>query len=101
MVKVKNYFKNINNTLTFIFLILLCTAGFILRVRNLSYLSFWGDDGHTFVGTMSILKYGFPKLPSGNILWHGIFDYYLKALPVLIFGAKEFSFRIVSVLSGT
>jgi hypothetical protein len=59
-----------------------------------------GDDGHTFVGTMSILKYGFPKLPSGNILWHGIFDYYLKALPVLIFGAKEFSFRIVSVLSG-
>ncbi|MCE5328989.1 glycosyltransferase family 39 protein [bacterium] len=100
MVKIKNYFKDINNTLTFIFLTIICIAGFILRFRNLGYLSFWGDDGHTFVGTMSILKYGFPKLPSGNILWHGIFDYYLKALPVLIFGAKEFSFRIVSVLSG-
>jgi len=100
MNKVKNYFKDINNTLTLIFLIIICAAGFILRFRNLGYLSFWGDDGHTFVGTMSILKYGFPKLPSGNILWHGIFDYYLKVLPVLIFGAKEFSFRIVSVLSG-
>jgi hypothetical protein len=100
MKKVKNYFKDINNTFTFIFLIIICITGFIFRVRNLGYLSFWGDDGHTFVGTMSILKYGFPKLPSGNILWHGIFDYYLKAIPVLIFGAKEFSFRIVSVLSG-
>jgi len=100
VIKVKNYFKDISNTLTFVFLIIICVAGFIFRFRNLGYLSFWGDDGHTFVGTMSILKYGFPKLPSGNILWHGIFDYYLKALPVLIFGAKEFSFRIVSVLSG-
>lgn len=100
MIKVKNYFKDINNTLTFVSLIIICVVGFIFRFRNLGYLSFWGDDGHTFVGTMSILKYGFPKLPSGNILWHGIFDYYLKALPVLIFGAKEFSFRIVSVLSG-
>ncbi|MHB1377268.1 MAG: glycosyltransferase family 39 protein [Candidatus Humimicrobiaceae bacterium] len=100
MKKFTDYFKDINNTFTFIFLIIICIAGFIFRVRNLGYLSFWGDDGHTFVGTMSILKYGFPKLPSGNILWHGIFDYYLKAIPVLIFGAKEFSFRIVSVLSG-
>jgi len=100
MKKAKNYFKDINNTFTFIFLIIICVAGFIFRVINLGYLSFWGDDGHTFVGTMSILKYGFPKLPSGNILWHGIFDYYLKAIPVLMFGAKEFSFRIVSVLSG-
>jgi hypothetical protein len=100
MAKIKNYFKDINNTLTFIFLLLICVAGFILRVRNLGYLSFWGDDGHTFIGTISILKHGYPRLPSGYILWHGIFDYYLKALPVLILGAKEFSFRIVSVLSG-
>jgi 4-amino-4-deoxy-L-arabinose transferase-like glycosyltransferase len=100
MHKIKNSFRDINNILTFTFLLLLIIAGFVLRVRNLGYLSFWGDDGHTFVGTLSILKYGFPKLPSGNILWHGIFDYYLKSLPVLIFGAKEFSFRIVSVLSG-
>jgi len=98
--KIKNYFSNKNNILTFTFLILLCTAGFIFRVRNLGYLSFWGDDGHTFIGTMGILKHGFPILPSGNILWHGIFDYYLKALPTLIFGPNEFSFRIVSVVMG-
>ena len=100
MKKAKNYFKDINNTFTFIFLIIICIAGFIFRVRNLGYLSFWGDDGHTFIGTVSILKYGFPMLPSGNILWHGIFDYYLKALPALLMGANEFSLRIVSVFSG-
>ncbi len=100
MMKVKNYFRDLNNTLTFVFLALIGIAGFAIRAVNLGYLSFWGDDGHTFIGTISILKYGFPRLPSGFILWHGIFDYYLKALPALLFGANEFSIRIVSVLSG-
>lgn len=99
--KIRQYFNKTSNILTFIFLIILCVTGFILRVRNLGYLSFWGDDGHTFIGTISIIRHGFPLLPSGNILWHGILDYYLKVLPVLIFGQGEFSFRIVSVLSGT
>ena len=99
--KLKNYFKNTSNILTFVFLLVLCLTGFVIRVRNLGYLSLWGDDGHTFLGAISILKHGYPRLPSGNILWHGIFDYYLKALPVLIFGANEFSLRIVSVLLGT
>src|SRR5512133_1090862 len=101
MLKIKNYFNDLNNTFTFVFLIIICVSGFAIRVINLGYLSFWGDDGHTFIGTISILKYGFPRLPSGNILWHGIFDYYLKALPALFLGANEFSLRIVSVLSGT
>jgi len=86
--KLKNYFKNTSNILTFVFLLVLCLTGFVIRVRNLGYLSLWGDDGHTFLGAISILKHGYPRLPSGNILWHGIFDYYLKALPVLIFGAN-------------
>ncbi|OQA22310.1 MAG: hypothetical protein BWY60_00280 [Actinobacteria bacterium ADurb.Bin346] len=97
---IKIYFKDLKNVLTFLCLLAIAGFGFYLRIRNLGYLSFWGDDGHTFIGTISILKYGYPRLPSGNILWHGIFDYYLKALPVLIFGPGEFSFRIVSVLSG-
>jgi len=101
MLKIKNYFKDLNNTFTFVFLIIICVSGFAIRAINLGYLSFWGDDGHTFIGTISVLKYGFPRLPSGNILWHGIFDYYLKALPALFFGANEFSLRIVSVLLGT
>ena len=100
MRKIKNYFRDFNNTLTFVFLIIICVSGFAIRVINLGYLSFWGDDGHTFIGTLSILKYGFPKLPSENILWHGIFDYYLKALPALFLGVNEFSLRLVSVFSG-
>ena len=100
MLKIKSYFKDLNNTLTFVFLIIICIAGFTIRVVNLGYLSLWGDDGHTFIGTVSVLKYGFPWLPSGNILWHGIFDYYLKAIAALFLGTNEFSLRIVSVFSG-
>ncbi len=99
--KVREYFSKTSNILTFVFLLIICILGFVLRVRNLGYLSLWGDDGHTFIGTVSILRHGYPLLPSGNILWHGIFDYYLKALPVLILGASEFSLRLVSVLCGT
>jgi 4-amino-4-deoxy-L-arabinose transferase and related glycosyltransferases of PMT family len=95
-----SYFKSWQNILTFIFLVLLAAAGFFLRIRNLGYLSFWGDDGHTVIGTLSILKYGYPKLPSGFILFHGILDYYLNVPFVLIFGATEFAFRLTSVVFG-
>lgn len=95
-----NYFKDWKNILTFVFLIILAVLGIFLRIRNLGYLSFWGDDGHTVIGTLSILKYGYPKLPSGFVLFHGILDYYLDVIPVLIFGSTEFAFRITSVVFG-
>jgi hypothetical protein len=95
-----SYFKNWQNTLAFIFLVFLTVAGFFLRIRNLGYLSFWGDDGHTVIGTLSILKYGYPRLPSGFVLFHGILDYYLNVPFVLIFGATEFAFRLTSVVLG-
>ena len=94
------YFKSWQNILAFIFLIFLTAAGFYLRIRNLGYLSFWGDDGHTVIGTLSILKYGYPRLPSGFVLFHGILDYYLNVPFVLIFGANEFAFRLTSVVFG-
>ncbi|MCG2788578.1 MAG: glycosyltransferase family 39 protein [Actinomycetia bacterium] len=94
------YFKDWKNILTFIFLIILVGLGVFLRIRNLGYLSFWGDDGHTVIGTLSILQYGYPKLPSGFVLFHGIFGYYLNVIPVLIFGSTEFAFRITSVAFG-
>ncbi len=94
------YFKSWQNILAFIFLVLLTAAGFFLRIRNLGYLSFWGDDGHTVIGTLSILKYGFPRLPSGFVLFHGILGYYLNVPFVLIFGATEFAFRLTSVVFG-
>ena len=101
--KVKNYFKDWKNVLTFLCLLALVAAGIFLRIRNLGYLAFWGDDGHTFIGTISILNHGYPLLPSGNILWHGILGYYLDVIPVLIFGnigTGEFAFRITSVFFG-
>ncbi|MCL4376993.1 MAG: glycosyltransferase family 39 protein [Actinobacteria bacterium] len=94
------YFKNWKNILTFIFLILIAAAGFFLRIRNLGYLSFWGDDGHTVTGTLSILRHGYPLLPSGYVLFHSILDYYFNVIPVLIFGATEFAFRITNVFFG-
>jgi len=100
-IKIKNYFKDKNNTITFVFLLVLFIAGFYLRVINLGYLSFWGDDGHTVVGTLSTLKHGYPLLPGGNILWHGIFDYYLKAPAAALFKGTEFAFRITSVIFGS
>lgn len=98
--KIKKYFRDWKNILTFIFLVFLVGVGFFLRIRNLGYLSFWGDDGHTFIGTISILKHGYPLLPSGYVLYHGILDYYLNVIPVLIFGANEFALRITSVFFG-
>lgn len=97
---ITGYFKDRKNILTFIFLIVLIGLGIFLRIRNLGYLSFWGDDGHTVIGTLGILQYGYPKLPSGFVLFHGIFDYYLNVVPVLIFGPTEFAFRITSVAFG-
>jgi 4-amino-4-deoxy-L-arabinose transferase-like glycosyltransferase len=94
------YFKDWKNILTFVFLLLLVAAGFYLRIRNLGYLSFWGDDGHTVIGTLSILKHGYPLLPSGFVLFHSILDYYLNVIPVLIFGPTEFAFRLTSVVFG-
>ena len=97
---ITGYFKNWKNILTFVFLAVLASSGVFLRIRNLGYLSFWGDDGHTVIGTLSILKYGYPLLPSGYVLFHGILDYYLNVIPVLIFGATEFAFRMTSVFFG-
>jgi len=95
--RIKSYFAKKKNNLTFLGLLLICAGGFVLRVRNLGVLSFWGDDGHTFIGTLSILEHGYPLLPSGNVLYHGILGYYFNVIPVLVFGATEFAFRITSV----
>ncbi len=96
----KKYFTNWKNIATFILLLALAALAFYLRIRNLGDLAFWGDDGHTFVGTMSIMQHGYPLLPSDNILWHGILGYYINTIFVLIFGTGEFAFRLASALFG-
>jgi len=97
-IKIKDYFVQRDNILTFLGLLAICAIGFALRIGNLGYLSFWGDDGHAVIGTLSILEHGYPLLPSGNFLYHGMLSYYFNIIAVLIFGAEEFAFRITSVV---
>ncbi len=99
--EIKNYFKDKTNIAIFIILLLVCTYALVVRFKNIGVLSYWGDDGQTFLGTFEILKYGYPKLPSGNIFYHTIFHYYLRVIPSLIFGINEVSLRFPSALFGT
>ena len=84
-----------------LYLLLVCTYALVVRFKNIGVLSYWGDDGQTFLGTFGVLNYGFPKLPSGNIFYHTIFHYYLRVIPSLIFGINEVSLRFPSAFFGT
>ena len=85
--------------LSIIILIILLTIGSYLRLRNLGALSFWGDDGTTYMGVEGVLKHGYPLLPSKNILYHGILNYYISAPFALISGLNEISLRLPNVIS--
>ena len=99
--EIKNYFKDKTNIAIFIILLLVCTYALVVRFKNIGVLSYWGDDGQTFLGTFGVLNYGFPKLPSGNIFYHTIFHYYLRVIPSLILGINEVSLRFPSAFFGT
>ncbi len=97
---IKKYFKNKSNIVIFIILLAICTYTVIVRFNNIGVLSYWGDDGQTFLGTSGILNYGYPKLPSGNIFYHLIFHFYLRVIPSLIFGINEVALRFPSAFFG-
>jgi hypothetical protein len=98
---IKKYFKDKTNIAIFIILLAVCTYALIVRFKNIGVLSYWGDDGQTFLGTFGILNYGYPKLPSGSIFYHTIFHFYLRVIPSLIFGINEVSLRFPSAFFGT
>jgi len=102
-----NFFKIIGNTLhdktnLIIFIILTITIlySIVVRFLNLGELSFWGDDGMTYLSTISVLKHGYPLLPSGYIMFHNIASDYFNIIPVLLFGDNEFAYRFFSALTG-
>jgi hypothetical protein len=99
--ELKNYFKDKTNIAVFAILLIICIYALVVRFKNIGVLSYWGDDGQTFLGTFGILNYGFPKLPSGNIFYHTIFHYYLRVIPSLIFGINEVALRFPSAFFGT
>jgi len=98
---IKKYFKDKTNIAVFIILLAVCIYAIIVRFKNIGVLSYWGDDGQTFLGTYGILNYGFPKLPSGSIFYHTIFHFYLRVIPSLIFGINEVALRFPSAFFGT
>ncbi|MCL5070904.1 MAG: glycosyltransferase family 39 protein [Actinobacteria bacterium] len=99
--EIKNYFKDKTNIAIFVILLLVSIYAMIVRFKNIGVLSYWGDDGQTFLGTFGVLNYGFPKLPSGNIFYHTFFHFYLRVIPSLIFGINEVSLRFPSAFFGT
>jgi 4-amino-4-deoxy-L-arabinose transferase-like glycosyltransferase len=71
-----------------------------VRLAALSAISFWGDDGMTYLGTEAVLRYGYPLLPSGYVNFHTILSFYIRAIPAMLFGLNEFSLRIPSAIMG-
>ena len=88
------------NLIIFIILAIAILYSIIVRFLNLGELSFWGDDGMTYVSTISVLEYGYPRLPSGYIMFHNIASAYLNVIPVLLFGDNEFAYRSFNALTG-
>ncbi len=98
--EIRKYFSDRVNIAIFVILALACLYAIFVRFINLGALSYWGDDGQTFIGTLSVLEHGFPLLPSGNVMYHTILHFYIHAASALLFGLNEFALRFPSALSG-
>jgi len=98
--KIKETFQNKSNIVIFIILLITILYAIITRFLNLGRLAYWGDDGMTYISTISVLEHGYPLLPSGNIMFHNIASAYFKSIPILLFGDNEFAHRFLSALSG-
>jgi 4-amino-4-deoxy-L-arabinose transferase-like glycosyltransferase len=98
--EIRKYFNDRVNIAIFVILALLCIYALVVRFTNLGTLSFWGDDGMTFLGTQGVLEHGLPQLPSGNVMYHTFLHFYTRAIPALLFGLNEFALRFPSALFG-
>ena len=96
----KSYFKDRSNIAVLIVLIIAIGFGAFTRLSNLGSLSYWWDDGQTYLGTLGVLKYGYPLLPSGNVMYHTIFSFYLRAIPALVSGLDAVTMRLPSAFFG-
>ncbi len=82
-----------------IFLIFLCFLVFRLRSLYLDRLSLWMDEGFYVLAAQQILHHGYPILPSGHILFKGIFYSYLLAFFGWLFDPNVLTFRLISVVA--
>ena len=91
------------NVFTFyvVALLLLTVYGFVLRIYDLGYQSFWYDEGYSVNAALCMLERGLPILPSGYIYSEGILNTSLIASSMGLLGVSEFSARLPSILFGT
>lgn len=82
------------------FILFLMFIGLFLRIYSLDRASFWCDEGISSLASKGILGKGYPILPSGNKYYRSLPFHYLTAFSFKIFGANDFSARLVSVFFG-
>ena len=97
---IRNCLHDRINLVIFIILVVTVLYSIVVRFLSLGELSFWGDDGMTYLSTVSVLEHGYPRLPSGYIMFHNIASSYFNIIPVLLFGDNEFAYRFFSALTG-
>jgi hypothetical protein len=98
--EIRTYFKDRTNIIVFSILILAIIYAALVRSINLDVLAYWGDDGMTVTGTLGVVEHGYPLLQSGNIMYHTMFSFYLRALPTILLGLNEISLRLPSAILG-
>jgi uncharacterized membrane protein len=76
----------------------LLVGGLALRLWNLDYLNYWGDENITALAVQGIIEHGYPQLPSGMIYFRSLPTTYLAALFALLFGENPLALRLPSVL---
>ncbi|NIM90304.1 MAG: hypothetical protein GTO17_05070 [Candidatus Aminicenantes bacterium] len=82
-----------------IFLAIVCVLSLLIRLKNLGYLSYWGDEGFSYLAVKGILQHGYPLYPSGHIYFKAILYMYVLSFFSLFLGSNEFTLRLVSVLA--
>ena len=87
------------NLFLIIFLVIICFLSLFIRLKNLGYLSYWGDEGFSYLAVKGILQHGYPLYPSGHIYFKAIFYMYVLSFFSLFLGINEFTLRLVSVLA--
>jgi len=87
------------NLFLIIFLTIICILSLLIRLKNLGYLSYWGDEGFSYLAVKGILQHGYPLYPSGHIYFKAILYMYVSSFFSLFFGINEFTLRLVSVLA--